>query len=496
MNGTVGILENKVKWTGYVLNVTSQKWLEEEDFDFSPFGGKPIGHIWWHMVVVIVPENVRVFDTGILWITGGDNDSEDPVPKSSDEEIVAMSVAAARTGMPCAYLGQVPNQHIVFSADSEKKHRSEDATIAFTWSQFVDNPTLTEWPLRLPMTKAAVKTMDAVSEFMANPPSDLTIKANLTKFGVAGASKRGWTTWTTGAVDNERVIGIVPIVMDALNFLPNIHHHYRAYGGWSFALKDYYERNFTQCLDHPNTATLMKIVDPYWYADRLTMPKLVVNSGMDEFFLPDDTSYWWDAMAEPKHFLMEPNTEHSQATGILELVPDMATFFNAVVDKDEIPTFNWTIDRNGTGDIEVHVATPPEGVELKQVAMWHATTCNSERRDFLVVSNGWGKNETTCLPCGVKVKGLCANLAVFWEMEKLEETSEGSGTYVAHRDVPSNDRWTAFFVDVQYQPSSNRELTWPFLPKNDFEFTTGVSIVPDTFPFADCKDAGCTGRLV
>ncbi len=37
------------------------------------------------------------------------------------------------------------------------------------------------------------------------------------KFMVAGASKRGWTTWTTAAVD-KRVIAAIPIVMDMANF--------------------------------------------------------------------------------------------------------------------------------------------------------------------------------------------------------------------------------------------------------------------------------------
>ena len=162
-----------------------------------------------------------------MWITGGNNDDADPVPKNSDEEMIAITVGAARMGVVSVYLGQVPNQHIVFSADAQKMKRSEDATIAFTWSQFVDDPTKTEWPLRLPMTKAAVKTMDAVTEFMKSESSPL--KMNLEHFAIAGASKRGWTTWTTGAVDNERVIAIVPIVMDELNFVKNIHHHYRAY---------------------------------------------------------------------------------------------------------------------------------------------------------------------------------------------------------------------------------------------------------------------------
>lgn len=495
-------------WKGYVLNVTSQKWLTPEDFDFTPWGGKPIGHVWWHIVVVIVPDHLRdTFDTGFLWITGGNNDDADPVPKSTDEEILAMSVVAVRTGIPCAYLGQVPNQHIVFAADQEKAHREEDATIAFTWSQFVDDASLTEWPLRLPMTKAAVKAMDAVTEFFASPPQDADFRAaNLTKFGVAGASKRGWTTWTTGAVDNERVVMIVPIVMDELNAVANIHHHYRAYGGWSWALKDYYARNFTRCLDHPNTKKLFDIVDPFSYAERLTMPKLVVNSGMDEFFLPDDTSFWWDRMPEPKRFLMEPNTEHSQATGILELVPDIASYVNANLDGDDVPSFTWTVDRNGTGDIDVVVASPPEGVRLKEVAMWHATTCNSDRRDFRVIVQGWGENATECLPCGIKVKGLCTNLAVFWTKETLEESPAGSGQYKAHRDPPSNGRWTAFFVDVQYEPDTNattttaetarRRLEWPFLPKGDFEFTSEVSIVPNTFPYADCEKESCTGVLV
>lgn len=38
---------------------------------------------------------------------------------------------------------------------------------------------------------------------------------------------------------------------------------YRAYGGWTFALKDYYALNFTGDIDDPNTTKMLSIVDPY-----------------------------------------------------------------------------------------------------------------------------------------------------------------------------------------------------------------------------------------
>jgi hypothetical protein len=62
------------------------------------------------------------------------------------------------------------------------------------------------------MTKAAVKAMDAVTEF-TTPKG-----GKITRYMVAGASKRGWTTWTTAAVD-KRVFAAVPIVMVSFKIL-------------------------------------------------------------------------------------------------------------------------------------------------------------------------------------------------------------------------------------------------------------------------------------
>ena len=95
----------------------------------------------------------------------------------------------------------VPNQPLVFEKDGVA--RDEDDLVAYTWEKFLESGD-ERWPARLPMTKAAVRAMDAVSAFAASPAGG---NATVSSFVVSGASKRGWTTWTTAAVD-RRVVAV------------------------------------------------------------------------------------------------------------------------------------------------------------------------------------------------------------------------------------------------------------------------------------------------
>jgi len=468
-------------WTGHILNVTSQQWLTPEDVSLS---------VWWHLLVVIVPDEVNWDRNATMWVTGWSN--TDSLPTNRDEDIVLAAALAMGTGTITGSLFQIPNEKLVFSGDPEQMNRGEDAIIAYTWDHFLKDPTQPEWLVRLPMVKAVLRGMDAMTEFVAKKyPSD---NWQLDYYTIAGASKRGWTTWLMGAVDPERVKAIVPIVLDAVNFVTVEHHQYRSYGGWSYALEDYYHMNITARFDSPNMQKLSEIEDPYFYFDRLTMPKLVVNAVGDEFQQPDDTHYWWSDLPAPKHFLMIPNAEHSLATGIFEAVPAIGSWVLTLLQQKPVPQMDWTIDKK-SGDITLKLGNKADVEPLRVRKFWATTSPTYPRRDFRFL------NIDDPCDCGYEVSGYCFNTQVFWQSELLHPTRIGGNTYVAHHDAPTDGTWAAFFIDVQYKNTFELGANWHpgFIPKDragQMEFTTEVSVVPDIFPYDDCHGVDCYGVLI
>ncbi|CAK8676928.1 unnamed protein product [Clavelina lepadiformis] len=442
--------------TTYFLNMTSQKWLTENDTDRS---------IWWHWLVVNIPDEFdpSMANSGYLLIDGGDNDNTEQIPDVTDTFVAMTGLMADATMSVTADLKQIPNQHLIFKKDATKQRRSEDAIIAYTWRHFLDNPSQPEWLLRLPMTKAAVKAMDAITDFV-----NKTVGKNIENFCVGGASKRGWTTWTTGAVD-KRVKCITPIVMDELNMVKNLHHHYRAYGGWSFAFNDYYKENLTRDIDNPNMVPMAAIIDPLSYADRLTMPKMVFSTGGDEFFLPDDSHYYFSAMKGPMYVNMLPNAEHSCAGHEMQLMFNIQAFYMSVMKGLKLPKISWILYNTATGGgIDVTSDTTPTLVRA-----WSAVSVSNTRRDFRLLKANISN------PLGDPI--VQANIWHHYDVESM-----GNMKYRATFNTPLNGHWRAFFIQMTF-PGPNGTM---------LEMTTETKIIPDKFPFQECHMDGCKGDLV
>ena len=401
--------------TMFLLEMTSQTWLTPQEVDRT---------LWTHWLTIIKPDHVR-HQTGLLFIGGGGNDR--PAPKEADGNLVRVALA---TESVVTELRMVPNQPLLFAGETQP--RVEDELIAYTWDKYLRTGD-ERWPARLPMTKSAVRAMDTITAFCGRPEAgELSIDA----FFVAGGSKRGWTTWTTAAVD-PRVVGIVPIVIDLLNVTPSFIHHWEAYGFYAPAVGDYEAMDIMDWQDTREYRNLMKIVEPYEYRERFTMPKLVMNATGDQFFLPDSSQFYFDDLPDPKFLRYVPNGDHSlRETDAYET---LVGFYHAQLNDLPMPRLSWKIGRGQS--IQVETGDRPTSVKL-----WQAS--NPDARDFRVETIG-------------KV----------WTSTEL--AAEGQGTYVVRVDPPTVG-WTAFLIEATFE--------YPDRPA-PIKLTTPVQVVPDIKPF-------------
>lgn len=395
--------------------MTSQTWRTEKEVD------KPV---WKHWINVYRPANAKP-GIAMLFISGGNNERRDkPGP-----DPMLLSIAK-ETGVVIADLKGIPSEPLYFK-DEDNKRRNEDGIIAYTWDKHLRGGD-DEWPLRLPMTKASVRAMDSVTAFLKSKDGG---ELAVDRFIVAGASKRGWTTWTTAAVD-KRVIAIAPMVIDLLNMVPSFIHHWRAYGFWAPAIQDYTDIRMQEWFLTKEFKKLMKIEEPWEYRDRLTMPKLIINSAGDDFFLPDSSQFYWDGLKGEKHLRYVPNTRHNLSPS--DVPQTLAAFIDSVVTNKPRPDFNWKINKKDSS-IDIEVKDKP-----KEIRLWQINNPNA--RDFRLTTTG-----------------------PKWTSEVITPVN---GKYKALPSKPAKG-YTAFFVEFTYESG----IKFPH------KFTTGVSVTPNTYPF-------------
>ena len=465
LDKTYNLTEQEV--SAYILNMTSGAWRSANDIYQTT---------WRHQVAIVEPNNVRE-TTAMLVVSGGSIDSE------LGEEVAILAELARASQSVVALVSGIPKQPVNFS--DERRSRSEDAIIAYSYDKYMNSFDMgmpePNWPVLLPMTRAAVRAMDTVQDFMMKKPGRVRTIDN---FVVTGASKRGWTTWLSAVAETmqaeatggtSRVSAIIPMVIDVLNMPAQIEHHYKAYQGYplndslngivegySRALQDYVEMDVFDRLDTPAGASLLKIVDPYTYRNILTMPKLIANSTGDQFFLPDSSKFYFDDMQGPNYLHYAANTDHSLTDSLMvdaDTLESILAFYRAHVKNMNpattepvvIPGYSWEILDNRVEVVEGQNITyartkitadsmPVDGL----IKVWRAYAPN--QRDFRLESSQ----------------------PPLWMDEDVEYDEEAGG-WIIEAEIPAVG-WQGFFGQMRFEGTA---------PGADFLFTTPVRVVPD-----------------
>lgn len=348
------VVERRTSAAGKVLliNLTSQRWRTDEEIS------QPL---WKHWLKVVVPRDATG-PVALLSVKGGEYSEKRP--KTNDKRLMRFASLAQTV---VAEVSNIPNQPLrILRGEDPRFNQVEDNLIAASWVRSIetDDPT---WIAQLPMAKSIVASMDAVQQALADEEDAPTIEM----FTVTGASKRGLACWLAAAID-DRVAAIAPLVIDLLNTEPSMRHHRASYGFYSGALGSYEKAGIADKLGSPKVLKLLATVDPYTYRERLTMPKCVINSAGDDYFLPDSSRFYYNDLLGEKHLCYTPNTGHGLEGS--NAYDTLFAFHMSVARGIERPTISWTGDHSAPEHVVTCSAMPAEAT------LWRAV--NPQARDF------------------------------------------------------------------------------------------------------------------
>ncbi len=318
------------------INMTSQTWHDI---------------VWKHELIVIRPSELRDGSTVGIIINYG----------SADERTINnIGSAVSRLGMPVAILGDVPNQPIF--------NKYEDDLIAETFVRTISTRDLT-WPLLFPMTKSVVRAMDAI-QALGPKEWGTSVKG----FVISGASKRGWTTWMTGAVD-KRVVGIAPAVYDCLNMVEQLKHQTKVYGSASAMMAEYQQQGLPEFAMSSQGAEFVRLIDPYSYRRLLTMPKLILLGTNDPYWTLESPNLYVPNLPGDTHIHYSPNQGHVYIEED-DVAAALGVFALYCSKGRHLPKMTWSYVPTPEG---LKIAIRP-GMEATAVRVWSVPSRSA--RDF------------------------------------------------------------------------------------------------------------------
>ncbi|CAE1137967.1 PhoPQ-activated pathogenicity-related family protein [Xanthomonas euroxanthea] len=325
---------------------------------------------WQHDVAIYVPTDALPTRALLLSTNGTRHPADGGAPQPSSElSPEALATLAKRSRTVVIALGDIPSQALTYRNDGTP--RREDDSVAYSWSLFLASPQQRKTlPLHVPMAAAIARTMSLAERELA--------PLQIHRFILAGASKRGWASWHATIAD-ARVEAVVPLVIDILNLPAVLEHMYRSYGGnWPIAFNAYARQGITTQLHTPAFAQLVQLQDPLHYLHtpqrkRLAVPKYIVNASGDDFFLPDNTRFFYNALPGSKALRMVPNSAHN---GIRAFIVDsLVPFVTRLQQQRALPKVRDSLRAGEHPQLRFHSSERPA-----QLRLWQAS--NPVARDF------------------------------------------------------------------------------------------------------------------
>ncbi len=366
---------------------------------------------WEHTVDLFIPDKA-LSQRALVVVNNGINHNTDQAASvgPTDFTTIALAEIARATNTIVISVSNIPNQYLMYHNDG--KPRREDDSVARSWALFLDAPEqqLTT-PLHIPMAAA-------ISQAMTLAQRELT-PWNIKSFIVSGVSKRGWATWLS-AITDSRIEAIVPFVIDLLGTVESLKHMYQSYGGnWPIAFYPYYREHIDEKINTAAFSRLMQISDPLQYRDsvyepRLRIAKYIINASGDDFYVPDNTQFYYDKLPGQKVLRVTPNSSHygiSAFTG-----QSLITFINRIQRSVTMPDISVSLHSQGN----LQKLTARFSQQPTQIMLWKAI--NPLARDFRYACGIRYSSSPLSLAATGEVEVLLNNPVAGWQAAFIEAT--------------------------------------------------------------------------
>lgn len=304
---------------------------------------------WSHEIIVKAPRNLKRRDLVVVLLTGGDGGSE---------QVRSAQYVANALGVRVAVLTRVPNQPLF----GDKR---EDVLLSFSLDQYRRSADAS-WPLLFPMVASVVKGIDTLEQVLDERSLQVVL---------IGASKRGWTTYLTAALDS-RIVAMVPAVFEMISMQEQIALMRRRYGRDSEKIRPYTALGLTDSLRDPLVAKLISWIDPIEYFPRYTMPKLVLLGANDPYWVVDSVRRYWDSLPGPKLLRILPNVGHGVLAepGAREAI---VSFVSAVMGKIPLPRLEWHYSARADNRA---IVSGESDTTIKSCTVWRAGAAIADLR--------------------------------------------------------------------------------------------------------------------
>lgn len=390
---------------------------------------------WQNGVDIYIPDSAREKNALVVINDGSNsNGSSSPVmPTNFSEEELSRIAVATRTVV--ISVSNVPNQVLSYQGTPPL---AEDDSVAYSWKLFTgDTLKYQTASLHIPMTAS-------VSQAFRLAKKELTPQ-NITKFMVTGASKRGWAAWLTALSDPD-VDAVIPFVIDLLGTKKVLEHMYQSYGkNWPVAFYPYYKQGLDLQIGTNEFANLMTLEDPLTYlntdmGDRLKIDKYIINASGDDFYVPDNSHFYYDQLPGSKSLRVVPNSTHNGILSVTE--QSLITFVNRFQEKQNLPEIMEKVQNSGGGKKELTVSFSEKPAVVLQ---W--TAKNPAARDFRYA-------------CNIKYNSVPVSLTTGGDTLSVPLTTPDSGWQATYIEATFSDGYVAT-TQVYITPNEKYPETAP-----------------------------------